>query len=359
MYCFKCGARLQDSANFCQSCGTNVGPTPASAAPALEQPPPLPRTAAASPQDRPRNDDARYAGFWRRAGANLLDSLILGVVGAILGVLLVGDDPDAIAGTMYLVTWLGGWLYFALCHSSGAQASPGKRALGIKVTTLDGRRIGFGRATGRYFAMILSGLILGIGYLMAGFTQRRQALHDMIAGTLVVSRETSPEDVAAGLGAPRLSGGALAVALLVALVPVSGILAAIAIPAYQDYLVRSQVAEGLASAAGYKAAVAEALYAGTDASEIDNDLVRLPVEPEGKYVATIEVAGGAIQITYGGESNTRISGQTVTLVPGLSESGDVVWTCGRAEVQPGATALLDDHEDYTSVEGKYLPSGCR
>jgi uncharacterized RDD family membrane protein YckC len=64
-------------------------------------------------------------------------------------------------------------------------------ALGIIVTDLEGRRIGFGRATGRYFAKILSALILGIGFLMVAFTQRKQGLHDMIAGTLVV-RGTAP-----------------------------------------------------------------------------------------------------------------------------------------------------------------------
>lgn len=71
-------------------------------------------------------------------------------------------------------------------ESSAKQATLGKMALGIVVTDLEGARIGFGRATGRYFAKILSGLILGIGFLMAAFTERKQGLHDIIAGTLVV-----------------------------------------------------------------------------------------------------------------------------------------------------------------------------
>ena len=78
------------------------------------------------------------------------------------------------------------WLYFALMESSSKQATLGKMALGIRVTDVNGNRIGFGRATGRHFAKILSGLILGIGFLMAAFTEKKQALHDMIAGTLVV-----------------------------------------------------------------------------------------------------------------------------------------------------------------------------
>jgi uncharacterized RDD family membrane protein YckC len=78
------------------------------------------------------------------------------------------------------------WLYFALQESSSAQATVGKRVLGLKVINLEGNRIGFGQASGRFFGKILSGMILCVGYMMAGFTERKQALHDMVAGTLVV-----------------------------------------------------------------------------------------------------------------------------------------------------------------------------
>jgi len=77
------------------------------------------------------------------------------------------------------------WIYEAAMESSSKQATLGKMALGLKVTDEQGGRISFARATGRYFAKIISGMILFIGYIMAGFTARKQALHDMIAGTLV------------------------------------------------------------------------------------------------------------------------------------------------------------------------------
>jgi uncharacterized RDD family membrane protein YckC len=80
------------------------------------------------------------------------------------------------------------WLYFSLMESSVWQATVGKKLLGLTVTDLEGRRISFGRATGRYFAKIISSLILFIGYMMAGFTEKKQALHDMIAGTLVLRK---------------------------------------------------------------------------------------------------------------------------------------------------------------------------
>jgi uncharacterized RDD family membrane protein YckC len=92
-----------------------------------------------------------------------------------------------------------GWLYFALMESSSHQATLGKMALGIRVTDLQGGRLTFGRATARFFGKIVSGLICYIGFIMAAFTERKQALHDMIAGTLVVRQDAV---VAAYAGLP-------------------------------------------------------------------------------------------------------------------------------------------------------------
>ena len=83
---------------------------------------------------------------------------------------------------------VGQWLYFSLMESSSWQATLGKKALGLYVTDLEGNRITFARATGRYFAKLISSLTLLIGYIMAGFTEKKQALHDMIAGCLVMRK---------------------------------------------------------------------------------------------------------------------------------------------------------------------------
>jgi uncharacterized RDD family membrane protein YckC len=80
------------------------------------------------------------------------------------------------------------WLYYSLLESSAWQATLGKKALGLEVTDLDGNRISFGRATGRFFAKFISWMILFIGYIMAGFTEKKQALHDILAGTLVIRK---------------------------------------------------------------------------------------------------------------------------------------------------------------------------
>ncbi len=107
----------------------------------------------------------------------------------------VGEHPDpaqigALLSLVFVlagVAILGQWLYFAYLESGEKQGTWGKQMLGIYVTDLTGNRISFGRASGRFFAKIISGLIpLGIGYIMAGITERKQALHDMIASCLVL-----------------------------------------------------------------------------------------------------------------------------------------------------------------------------
>ena len=148
--------------------------------------------------------DVVYAGFWRRWAALFLDQIIISIplyivffflmLGmGLMGGLFSSEQPSA-AGTLgmefafYLIWWTVGLFYFAGLESSEAQATFGKRALGIKVTDLEGRRISFKHAMGRWFSAALSYLSIFIGFLMAGFTQRKQGLHDLIAGTLVVDK---------------------------------------------------------------------------------------------------------------------------------------------------------------------------
>jgi uncharacterized RDD family membrane protein YckC len=135
----------------------------------------------------------QYAGFWLRFCALFIDYVIVWigtfVVGFAVGFAIVGAGGRIDDGVTILLQLFGVvlvWLYFALQESSAAQATLGKRALGLKVTDGYGNRISFGRATGRHFGKILSGLILGIGYIMAAFTERKQALHDIMAETLVL-----------------------------------------------------------------------------------------------------------------------------------------------------------------------------
>jgi uncharacterized RDD family membrane protein YckC len=211
MYCSKCGASVADGIAFCSACGQpmvgfSVGQA-AAAAPAAPggtvYAPPAPGYAA------PARTAVAYAGFWLRFVAFIIDQLLLYFVGLILflpfaasmgmGVrgMITGRPPQNVQALfpmihamlrLALLRMVLHWLYYSLLESSAWQATLGKKALGLEVTDLDGNRISFGRATGRFFAKIISSLILFIGYIMAGFTEKKQALHDILAGTLVIRK---------------------------------------------------------------------------------------------------------------------------------------------------------------------------
>ena len=190
--------------------------------PPVDQPPPL---ATGSP----------YGGFWVRLAAHVVDGFIIGIgmfVIAIAMAIASGLNPDSWTNNLLgLVMLAAGQIYHAYFVSSAKMATPGKRLCGLYVTDLEGHRLSFGRALWRNVAALFSYLTLYIGFIMAGFTERKQALHDKIAGTLVHRQ-------------PGGSGATAVVVIVVGLfflVFVVGILAAIALPAYQDYAVRAKI----------------------------------------------------------------------------------------------------------------------
>lgn len=161
------------------------------------------------------NKEVKYAGFWLRLAAYLIDSLVMSAGGLIIAIpLILGivgfavgledvDRPEdflesgkwiflgGIIGLILLASLLGmvmGWLYYALMESSKYGGTLGKIAVGIKVVDMNGNKVSFAKATGRYFSRIVTNMTLLVGYIMAGFTERKQALHDIIAGCLVITR---------------------------------------------------------------------------------------------------------------------------------------------------------------------------
>lgn len=147
---------------------------------------------------------AEYAGFWLRFCAMFIDGIIIGIPFFILAFVVemafpsttnprtgmqtpsgAGVAASLVINLLQIVVY---WLYFAMQESGPHQATLGKRAVGIKVTGLNGEPISFANATGRHFAKIISGCIIYIGFIMAAFTERKQGLHDMMAGTLVVKK---------------------------------------------------------------------------------------------------------------------------------------------------------------------------
>ncbi len=157
---------------------------------------------------------------------------------------------------------------------------------------------------------------------------------------------------------------------LMIVVAIIGILASIAIPAYQDYTIRTQVSEGLTLAASAKAGVSES-FADSGAAPADRvtaGMTAAATDTQGKYVASIEVTDGTITITYGNDANAAIAGETLTLTPYESQDLSVIWRCGlaaapAAPIAPMGTSGGVNVAAYIAPSGgmlaKYLPSACR
>lgn len=187
MYCASCAAEMLDDARFCSVCGTPCAP---------------------------RRMSIRYAGFWKRVAAVCIDLVVfylpIVILGNLIGVVPTprnrlewGRMPTPPSGPelsqaqwamMMHLAYFTAFVYFLLApyyilmEQSPMQGTLGKRIMKIKVTDLNGGRIRLGRAVGRYLARHLSFMIWQIGFLMAGFTAKKQALHDMIASCLVLRR---------------------------------------------------------------------------------------------------------------------------------------------------------------------------
>jgi type IV pilus assembly protein PilA len=153
---------------------------------------------------------------------------------------------------------------------------------------------------------------------------------------------------------------------LMIVVAIIGILAAIAIPAYQDYTVRSQVSEGLQLAAAAKTAVAETWSStGTAASIVDRGTVGMDnsvgggAETQGKYVSSVDVADGEITITFGNDANAAINGMVLSLTPYLSQDNSVSWKCGYADPPDNNIGAMGAEVATTDVDERYLPANCR
>jgi len=216
VFCSKCGSVMVAGAAFCGNCGqafsvAAVAHSPMLAALAVA----IPAGGAAVPVHSGYAviPSVAYAGFWLRFLAYLIDNIVIGIaavmiliplifltgLGAFLAKVVSDEELNdmgalMLVGIIFLLATISlvvTWLYHAWMESSEWQATVGKRVLGLVVTDAAGQRISFGRATARHFSKIITNMVpLAIGYIMAGFTAKKQALHDMIAACLVLRRNS-------------------------------------------------------------------------------------------------------------------------------------------------------------------------
>ena len=292
------------------------------------------------------DDRAAYAGFWRRFAAYAIDYVIVLLGTALLGAAAtlagLGDD----AARLSLAALFGYFLYCTLLESSAWQATVGKRALGLRVTNASGERIGFARAAARFVAKVLSVLTLCLGYLLVLVTPRRQALHDLIAGTLVATGAESPR-----------RGWVVSAAVCL---PVTLIVAGMALPSYRGHAIRGQVGEGLDLASGYRTAI-EAAWRNTDGdfTNLSSDSLGTGLPQGGRYVESIEIVSGMIVITYGAAADDAVAGSVLAIVPALGSDRALAWACGYGAAPAGFEVVFQNHASYSDIDERFVPSGCR
>ena len=309
------------------------------------------------------SDTICYAGFVRRAGALFIDSLAVSIPGTVahFHALTTGSIWGDLA--IESLVWLP---YYVLFTASPWQATPGKRAFGIKVTDLSGARIGYGRSTVRYLATFLSAFALTAGYLMVLFTPKRQALHDLLAGTVVVSDETAPgalppDGRVMPLHARTISAAAACLFLFLAYVAASGFL----LEAPEDERLAGAVPAGVATGQPHRLGYAlyklpfwggppELVKEGTLAYQL-NDVRVLPGPSGGRESAVKRLAvvdGFALEAHIHREA--MINGFALTLEKGAGSSwewfdldGDYVFRkrLGNGRIQ----ARLDRQEGVEEI----------
>ncbi|MFZ5723688.1 MAG: RDD family protein [Pseudomonadota bacterium] len=331
MHCPSCYKKIGDDDRNCPHCGTSLS---------LFNPP------SSNPSTRAiQEGEAEYAGFWVRAAAHILDGFIIGFASLLVLVPLmfvIGWPQQAMAepgrmggadAVIQLISIGMAWLYYALLESSAGRSTFGKRLLGLQVSDMQGEQITFARATGRYFATLLCYITFLVGFIMAAFTARKQALHDMAVGTVVTYRP----------GASRKTGCVIALVAAFLIVTVIGVLAAIAVPVYQDYVKRAQAAQmeqempgidmpeedmvdpgqlaAFAAQAELAADAVEASYAAN--GEMPASVDALQVEFDGNEAAPVVAIGDGGVITAFSRDGTM----QLTMMPQVAGDGTISWMC--------------------------------
>ncbi len=192
--CASCGSARQAYGRYCLFCG-DVLAEPAEKAP-VSQP-----AKTVSQPAKPAPAPVEYGGFWRRTWAGTIDVVLEAAVAFVVTYYVIDWVLDRVgqmlgydrwmskvaAGMAYiLVLSIGAWLYAAFAESSSRRATIGKRIMGLQVVTADGGKISFGTATVRHFTKFLSLFTAGVGFMMAGWTKRHQALHDIPCDCVVI-----------------------------------------------------------------------------------------------------------------------------------------------------------------------------
>jgi uncharacterized RDD family membrane protein YckC/type II secretory pathway pseudopilin PulG len=309
VYCTKCGSINLDGDKFCAACGQALGIAIEGASATV---------------------DIVYAGFWQRFAALFIDGIILCI--AIFGLSFVLGVSIAVGGAsfanilwIYALSFAMSAAYFTLMESSESGATYGKRWLNLRVTDEQGKRLTRGRAFARWLAHALSNFTFYIGYLIQPFTEKKQALHDIVSSTVVIS--TDGKNKSTGLIIGLIVG-------FIFFISIMGILAAIAIPAYSGYVAKAKVAQ--AHSRGESATHALDQYFRTHGKFPDTLSEAGVQDAQGPASASeflYDTQSGQLFLEFNDKQGAGIAGKHLAYTPTLMIDNTLEWKCSSPDIR--------------------------
>ena len=300
MICAKCGTNNLYVATECSACGASLAPT--------------------------ETTELVYAGFWKRFAALFIDGLLVGFASILLIVVLglvLGMQSALMVGLFYLLMFGLSAYYFVTMEAGPNSATFGKRWLKLRVLDAEGNRLSTGRALGRWFAHGISNITFYIGYLIQPFTERKQALHDIISTTTVV--DDDPEGSSTGLVIALIAGTILIFAVI-------GILAAVAIPAYSSYVGKAHVAQAYPQAMAATQVLDRYFIANGKLPDTAAE-ANLPTYDSDAATMHYDTQTGQMIVEFS-QGQGALAGRHLNFTPTLLVDNTLEWKCSSQDIRP-------------------------
>ena len=300
MICAKCGTNNLYVATECSACGASLAPVEVA--------------------------ELVYAGFWKRFAALFIDGLLVGFASILLIVVLglvLGMQSALMVGLFYLLMFGLSAYYFVSMEAGPNSATLGKRWLKLRVLDVDGNRLSTGRAFVRWLAHGISNVTFYIGYLIQPFTERKQALHDIISATTVVDDE--PDGSSTGLIVALVAGTILIFVVI-------GILAAVAIPAYSSYVGKAHVAQAYPQAKAAAQVLDQYFIANGKLPDTVAE-ANLPAYGSDAAVLRYDTESGQVIVEFSPDQGV-LAGRHLYFTPTLLIDNTLEWKCSSKDIRP-------------------------
>ena len=300
MICAKCGTNNLYVATECSACGASLAPT--------------------------ETTELVYAGFWKRFAALFIDGLLVTIASILLFLILalvLGMQSALMIGLFYLLMFGLSAYYFVSMEAGPNSATFGKRWLKLRVLDVDGNRLSTGRAFVRWLAHGISNITFYIGYLIQPFTERKQALHDIVSTTTVVDDE--PDGSSTGLIVALIAGTVLIFVVI-------GVLAAVAIPAYSSYVGKAHVAQAFPQAKAATQVLDQYFIANGKLPDTVAE-ANLPAYESDAAALRYDTQTGQVIVEFSAGQGA-LAGHHLNFTPILLIDNTLEWKCSSKDIRP-------------------------